>query len=281
MIPSLPRVDYLAIGHITHDVLPEGGYAVGGTAAYAAFTASALGRTVGVCTGAGPDFEPSLFANIASLSCAPSPVTTTFENIYVNGHREQFVYAIALPLTLNHVPDVWLNAPVVHIGPIMGECDITLLEHFARSAFVGVTPQGWLRAGDEHGKVFPKSWSDAEKYLSLASAIVLSVDDVGGDWDLLQTYAQHTHILVVTRGWQGGTVFVDGKATTFPAVPVTEVDPTGAGDIFATTFFIALARGTAPMAAANQAACLAARSVTREGLSSTPGPADVAVCLLK
>ncbi len=280
MAREIPPVDYLTVGHITHDLLPDGGYTIGGTAAYAASTAAALERAVGVLTSAGPDFKPAAFDGVATLLCHPAPATTTFENLYINGHREQFVYSMAQPLCLDHVPLAWRQVPLVHIGPIMGECDVTLIEHFSRKAFVGVTPQGWMRTSDEEGRVFPQVWADAASVLPLASAVVLSIEDVGGDWTLLRSYAAQTSILVVTCGWDGGTLFVEGEAYPFPSVPVVEVEPTGAGDIFATAFFIAMASGAPPMAAANYAACLAARSVTRVGLASTPCPADVAVCPL-
>jgi sugar/nucleoside kinase (ribokinase family) len=62
---------------------------------------------------------------------------------------------------------------------------------------------------------------------------------------------------------------------------VTQVDPTGAGDIFATAFFIAMASGAQPLAATRFAACLAARSVTRVGLASAPRLDEVAMCPLE
>ena len=40
MPDSLSPIDYLVVGHITRDLLPAGRSAVGGTAAYAALTAS-------------------------------------------------------------------------------------------------------------------------------------------------------------------------------------------------------------------------------------------------
>ena len=40
--------DYLLIGHMTRDLLPDGGCAPGGTALYAALTAHRVGRRVGV-----------------------------------------------------------------------------------------------------------------------------------------------------------------------------------------------------------------------------------------
>jgi hypothetical protein len=50
--------DYLLIGHIAHDVTPEGPR-LGGTVSYGAYTALALGLRVGVLTSTRPD-EPLL-----------------------------------------------------------------------------------------------------------------------------------------------------------------------------------------------------------------------------
>lgn len=277
---TAPRVDYLVIGHVTHDILPGGRRVLGGTASYAALTAAALGRAVGMVTSTGADADLSTFNGSISIARHPAADTTTFENVYVNGHREQFVYSFATPLTVATVPSSWQSSPIVHIGPIMHECDPSLAGYFSGKTFVGITPQGWMRASDAQGRVFPQAWKSAEYLLPLASAVVLSVDDIGGDWDLAVRFAQQTPVLVVTCGWDGGTLFLNGKPTTFPAIPVMEVDPTGAGDIFATAFFVAMASGVKPLAATQFAACLAARSVTRVGLASTPQPNEVAGCPL-
>ena len=41
-LPSVEPVDYLVIGHVAHDLTPDG-WRLGGTAAYSALTAQALG----------------------------------------------------------------------------------------------------------------------------------------------------------------------------------------------------------------------------------------------
>jgi hypothetical protein len=48
-ITPLEPVDYLIIGHLTRDLLPSGSR-LGGTAAYSALTARALGLRVGILT---------------------------------------------------------------------------------------------------------------------------------------------------------------------------------------------------------------------------------------
>lgn len=280
MDPDPTPIDYLVIGHITQDILPDGGRVLGGTVSYASLTAAALGRTVGIVTSASEDTNLTPLNTSATLVRRPALTTTTFENVYVNGHREQYVYTPAAPLTPDAIPQSWHKTPVVHLGPIMRECDPSLADHYAGKAFLGITPQGWMRSSDDRGRVFPIAWAEAGHLLPLASAVVLSIEDIGGDWNLATRFAQQTRVLIVTCGWDGGTLFLDGQPTTFPAVPVTQVDPTGAGDIFATAFFIAMASGAHPLPATTFAACLAARSVTRVGLASTPQPDEVAACAL-
>jgi len=280
MDPTLAPIDYLVIGHVTHDILSNGARVLGGTVSYASLTAAALGCAVGIVTSASADADLAPLDTLATLVRRPAPATTTFENVYVNGHREQYVYNFAAPLTPDAVPQPWLKTPIVHLGPIMRECHPGLADYYAGKAFLGLTPQGWMRSSDARGHIFPTAWAEAKHLLPLASAVILSIEDIGGNWDLATHFAQQTRLLVVTCGWDGGTLFIEGQPTTFPAVPVTQVDPTGAGDIFATAFFIALASGTQPLAATRFAACLAARSVTRVGLASAPRPEEVSACHL-
>jgi sugar/nucleoside kinase (ribokinase family) len=114
--------------------------------------------------------------------------------------------------------------------------------------------------------------------LARADGVVLSEEDVGGDQHLLAEYATQTRLLVVTDGVRGCTVYEHGRARRFSAPAVDEVDPTGAGDVFAAAFFVALQRVGDAWTAARFANCVAARSVTRAGLKSTPTPDEIARC---
>ncbi len=158
------------------------------------------------------------------------------------------------------------------------ECDPALVDLF-QADFVGLTPQGWMRRWDEEGRVTPGPWEEANVLLPRASAVVLSEEDIGGDEALAARWAARIRLLVVTRGAQGCTLYLGGQAHHLPAFPASEVDPTGAGDIFAAVFFVRLWLGDTPLRAARLANCIAAASVTRPGLSGTPTPTDIARCL--
>jgi sugar/nucleoside kinase (ribokinase family) len=208
----------------------------------------------------------------------PSESTTTFENRYQDGQRTQVAYSIAEPLAAADLPEVWRAPKIAHVGPILEECLPDLRDAFEPAAFLGVTPQGWMRFRDASGRIHPRVWRDAEAWLSQASAVVLSLDDVGRNWTLIDSYARMTDLLVVTQGWLGGVLFQSGQSSSFSAPTAREIDPTGAGDIFSTCFFSQVAAGCDPRVAVRFASCIAARSVSRRGLAARPRSEEVQVC---
>ena len=271
---------FLTIGHVTRDLLPEGGFAVGGTVSYSARTARAMGCHVGVITSAGEDFSPQEFLPDVQMVCIPASATTTFENRYDQERRVQMVRAVATPLPPSSVPLHWRAARVVHLGPVAQECDPALIELFP-DAFVGITPQGWMRRWDENGRVTAVSWETADAHLPNVDAVVLSEEDVGGDDLLIKRWASLARVLVVTRGAAGCTVYAEGKAEHMQGFPTLEVDTTGAGDVFAAAFFVQLQEGGSVREAARLANCLAAVSVTRTGLASAPTAKEIADCRIQ
>ena len=273
------ELDYLVIGHVTRDLV-DGGSAVGGTASYAARTALALDCRVGVVTSADPEFVLSPALDGVLIARVPALTTTTFENIYTPDGRRQIIHGVADMLTPDMIPSHWRVVPasgVVHVGPVARECDVALTETWG-DGFVGVTPQGWMRRWDEQGNVSGSLWEEPGPWLARADAVVLSDEDVGGDEALVARYAAQSRLLVVTHGVVGCTVYVEGESRSFVAPDVHQVDPTGAGDIFAAAFFVCLQRQGDPWMAARFANCIASNSVMRAGLASTPKPGEVACC---
>jgi sugar/nucleoside kinase (ribokinase family) len=100
--------------------------------------------------------------------------------------------------------------------------------------------------------------------------VVLSPEDLGGEESAIKEIADACPLLVVTDGAHGARVYTDGRMRLIPAPAVVEVDPTGAGDVFAAAFFAALDRGAETMHAARFATLIATQSVTRRGLSGIP-----------
>lgn len=262
---SLAPFEYLVIGHISHDLTPEGPVA-GGTVSFSGRTAQALGCRTAVLTSAGSDFDfASALPGIDVLSVAAEH-TTTFENVYTAAGRIQTIYGLAAPLTAQHVPAAWRQTPIVHLAPLANEVDPQII-HLFEERIVGLTPQGWLRRWDENGRVSACEWPAAADILPQATAVILSEEDLPDEATLAQ-YIQWARLLVLTQGPRGCTVFCEGQSRQIPVTPVTEINPTGAGDIFAAAFLIRLyENGRDPWEAARFANQVAAQSVTQFALA--------------
>ena len=274
----LEPVDYLVIGHVAHDLTPTGPR-LGGTVAYSALTARALGLRVGVVTTSGP--ETSLAAlNDIPVIALESPRSTTFENIYTEHGRVQYLRAQAARIDFAAVPEVWRRASILHLGPIADEVDAVLPDGFSPT-LLGLTPQGWMRQWDSESRVSRKEWTGADTALARANAVVISREDVNGDDELIEHMAHQTRILVVTENAAGAVLYWNGDRRRFRAPEVKEVDATGAGDVFAAAFFIRLFNTRDPWESTRFATLLATCSVTRLGLEGIATPREIEECMLE
>lgn len=277
-IVSPEPVDYLVIGHLTLDQTPSGP-TIGGSAAYAALTARNLGLRTGIVTAWGHEIEPSVLGGIPIVT-AETQHSTTFENLYTTTGRIQHIRHVAPKIDFELVPAAWRQAKIIHLAPVAQEVDPLLPEGF-RPALLGLTPQGWLRAWDAGGLVHPCIWPQSDEALSKAGAAVLGLEDVGGDEELVERMAQRSPLLVVTEGAAGSRLFWRGDSRRFRPPQVAEVDATGAGDIFAASFFVRLLETRDPWEAARFATRMGAISVTRPGLQGVPTKNEVRDCLME
>lgn len=266
-------VDLLLVGHVTADLKPEG-RVLGGTVSYAAKVAQAFGLSVAVVTSAVPD-DPLVKAlgKEVPLVVKPAEVTTTFENVYVGTNRIQTLHARAASLSAADIPPAWRSAPLVHLAPLVDELSDDLYSAFA--APIMLTPQGLMRQWDETGRVTFKRWFRPDLLAHVALA-VFSQQDVAGNVDVIEAFRSAV-TTVVTDGANGGVAYVDGVAHPYAAYPAHEVDPTGAGDVFATSLLIAQYKlGLSFAEALALAAQVAALTVQHAGVY-TPTPDEIRV----
>jgi pfkB family carbohydrate kinase len=270
-------IDYLLLGHVTVDRLDEKRVALGGTATYAAITARNMGARVGVHTSA--SYEPGLVDILRGVLVGrvPAEYTTCFVNDYSSGRRQQTIESVAEKLSYEQILPEWRNPPIVHLGPLCQELETSIVERFPRS-LIGVTPQGWMRAWNEDGLVRAIEWADASRVLRKAAVVVISEDDVA-DTSVIREWASKARMLVVTLGERGCDIYRQGGGEPFHSAafkPATEVDPTGAGDVFAAAFFWHLHRsGGDWKTAADWANCVASFVVEKRGVMGVPKLEDV------
>lgn len=261
---SHEAVDYLVLGHICRDIIP-GGYKMGGTAAYSAVVAQELGCRTAVLTSSSPqDAWDSKLPGIA-ICDVPAEQTTTFENIYLPDGRVQIIHAVAKTLEVDDIPEPWLRAKIVHLGPINREINPAVVFAFSNS-MIGLTPQGWMRRWNDDGHIYARKWEMAREILPLAAATIISDEDLL-DRDMLTEYRSYAPILVLTKGPKGCTVFVGDDVRDFAAPDVEVVELTGAGDSFAAAFFVRLYETAGnPWEAARFANEVAALSIQADGI---------------
>lgn len=275
-------LQFLTLGHVTRDLRPDGSFSLGGTVTFAALAAYRLGLAVGIVSCASADISKELVSALPdiALQIRPTMETTTFVNQYKQGFRTQYLRARADALEVIDVPVLWRDAPIVLLGPLAQEIGPEVVTLFRRrsDAIIAATPQGWLRRWDTDGRVWPTPWERAEQILPLLDVLILSHDDLlpfanGSRQEadaMLHEWSMHVPLLVATDGRHGATLFQHGVVQHFPAYVVQEVDPTGAGDVFAAAFLAALYRHGDAEQAVDFANCVASFSIEREGVQGIP-----------
>ncbi|WP_437753487.1 PfkB family carbohydrate kinase [Sorangium sp. So ce1389] len=276
------RPDILLIGHVTCDLLSadlQGGYRLGGTVSFAAVTVVRLGRAPTVVTRAAPSTDLSGLPAEAEVVVLPSPATTTFANVYTEQGRVQTCHAQALAITASDIDERLRRPRAVLLGPLVGEIGADVAGLFDDGTLVVATPQGWMRRWDETGRVYGKRWENAEGILACLDVLVLSEEDIEHDLSRLEPFFERVPLVVVTESRDGSTLYRraahggSGEVvkTRIPPRPAREVDPTGAGDVFAAAFMIRLQETGDPVEAARFANVTASFGVEHEGMTGIPG----------
>jgi sugar/nucleoside kinase (ribokinase family) len=274
--------NYIAIGHIAKDLLPGGGFAPGGTVTFAALAARNLGAKVAIVTAAPDSLRQLPLYQGIEVRGPETEVATIFENIYRPEGRIQFVRAVAPVIQTSDIPEEWCGpnqgVEIVHLAPIAQECGPGLIDLFP-GAIIGATPQGFMRDwSNETGQVRAIEWEGAAELLPRIAALILSEEDLPAGQagrEMLDKFVRLCPIVACTEGIRGCTIYYKGRAEHVPAYQAREIDPTGAGDVFAAAFLIQLRASADPIAAARFANAAAACSIEQIGPNGVPSLEEV------
>jgi sugar/nucleoside kinase (ribokinase family) len=267
--------EFIVVGHICQDLLPDGSRGLGGSVSYATVTALRMGYQVGVVTSAAPDMDLSPALPGAEIVCMDAAQTTVFENIYHNGQRTQILHQRAKPLTCDDIPTSWRSAPMAYLGSIDQEIEENVFHCFEDDVLLGVMPQGFFRAWDHEGRVQFVEWRPSRAVLERINLLVISELDVPDPHGLAREWGQWINLVVVTQAERGATVYEGGESCHYPARPAEQVDPTGAGDVFAAGFLIRFAETRDACEAAAFANAVASFSIEGPGISGIPPRSEV------
>lgn len=269
--------DFVAVGHVTLDHFGEV-VRPGGAALYAAITAHRQGLSAAILTSHGPDFPLDEVPSQIEVVGVEASTTTAFEHRETKGGRVLRALGAARPLTVADLPEDWRPAPLVLLAPVLQEVDPMLAAVFSDAA-VGAELQGWLRARNGEGTISAAAWASPEATLARLQAIFVSRHDVQGQEAQVTEWVQRVPLAVVTAGAAGAILYVNGDRYEVRPRRTREVDPTGAGDVFAATYLIHYDRHGDAWEAAEAATCAASLSVEGAGWSTVPDAATLTAAL--
>lgn len=264
-------IEFVAVGHLAVDQ-PDGAPMLGGAAAYSALAAYRLGLSTAVITAVGPDFD--LFDPLEGMEvhfhrCGSS---TVFENIYIGNNRRQRLLSRAQNLNeedLTVLGSRLADDAVVIYCPIANEVQMPL-SRLAPGGLCAVAPQGFFRRWSSEGTVYAAPWQNAREKLQNTDLLTFSRDDPPHLESFLRGDAASVPIVAVTESKKGVQVHAGHDTVHAPAIISTSVDPTGAGDVFAAAFLIALREGRPINDAARFACGAASFAVEKRGILGMP-----------
>lgn len=270
------------MGNVAEDLV-NGAWVPGGPSLYASRVAFALGADVTLLTGMTPAFDTSVLEGI-ELQPVAARTLPRYENSYdASGNRAQLLHEIGEPIPTETVarsiaavgPDVVYLAPAFH--ELSALPDIT----FRAASVTGVSVQGPLR--DRRGiQVLPQAnaFAAAAPLLRSGHWAFLSDEDAGSEAKARAFAGQACDLganVIVTGGAEGIDVYRPRRATeSWHAVPARiQVDPTGAGDTFATAFLLRLAESGDEHLAIRFALVASSLAVERSGVQNIPTRGEI------
>jgi len=166
----------------------------------------------------------------------------------------------------------------VLLAPVLDDVDPAIADRFG-DATLAAAGQGWLRVAGRDGDVRSQRWAPPRPLLGRLQGLFVSDEDVLGQEAQMLEWLQRLPVAAVTAGPAGALLYVNGERYEVRPRPAREVDPTGAGDVFAAAFLVGYHLEGDPWQAAALASCAASLSVEGEGWSTVPDRETLAAVL--
>jgi sugar/nucleoside kinase (ribokinase family) len=258
--PASREFDVVHVGNVCRDIDPADprGWRLGGGVAYAALTSARLGHRSAALVGADGiaaragelDLLRTAGVSIQLIPLVQGPV---FENLETPHGRVQTCVEPGELLPVVGLNPAWMAAPAWMLVPVAGETGPGWVAAVPSGARLALGWQGLLRtlvAGEHTGRMAPSRGPLLERadLVGVSRADLAPGTSLGELNEVLRPGAR----LVVTNGAAGGLSLEAGdhgptRELAYAAVPSTQVDPTGAGDVFLAALIAAwLDRGAPP-----------------------------------
>jgi sugar/nucleoside kinase (ribokinase family) len=272
--PELVLIGNLLVDDLVYDDGTTRMGQAGGALLHAAIAATAFGARVGCVSIVGADYPARALSELEARGVSLEGVArlqgpgVRVWLLYEAGARRMIpwlgrpTHADVSPLP-ESFPRAYDGAKGVHVAPMPWE------RQAAVAAAVG--GGGRLVSLDPCEPLDDAGLDRVRAALAHVDVLFVSDDEVAFSEPsraLSSLAVGRTRFVVHRRGREGGVVYAaDGTRMTWSAYPTTEVDPTGAGDVFAAAFMAAWVRGASLRDAVARGA--AAASVAVEGVGAS------------
>ena len=245
MLQKNPKV--LIYGNLTNDrniIKGKSYFTPGGSSFFSAKILSNFDSEVTIVSSYGPDFSKKYLPGVSFIPEIPNvEKTILFRNHYrKNGVRSQEVENFPnaslprgedIPLKVLNESDLLIIAPIINNIPLK---DLEFILNNSPKSLKVLIPQGFFRQVDDNN-IVPAVCGLPTGIISMFDIVVVSEKDFLDIDRLAEKWSKNKTMTIVTRAGNPATVYYQGKKEEYPAFrSVTNVDETGAGDIFAASF---------------------------------------------
>jgi len=250
--------DLVGIGNPVYDMIvtpsvKTDGRVLSGCSTNACLAAKRLGlRKVGIIGCIGMSFAERFRHDMSSYGIetrldSAGGESGGFRLIYdAHGDRTLDVLGVANPIGIKDLPDEYLDAKFFLIGPILGEVDLTLIQHIRSSskAKIFLDPQGLIRTIGKDRRIIHHC--DQQTFRQIARLVDFikpnepESESITGAKDpvqaLMRLHELGSVLPIITLADRGSVLLNKGELYRVPAFPTNAIDPTGAGDVYAGSF---------------------------------------------
>lgn len=267
---------FVSVGHLSFDVnIVDNGtpssHIPGGAAAYSALTAQKHGMTTGIVSSVSDEYPVDLLFTDTDVRVVESEHTATFANYWDSGERTQVLMASGSRISQSSIPEDWTKPDIFFAGPLLHELPTECVNWFDAKLSC-LVPSGWLRRWGHDGAI---THADMLPPFRGKKWDVIAVSETEIELLPEEQLFSLGEIICVTKGERGSRIWNSGEWIQVPTVMAEPVDFTGAGDIWATSFAIAISDGKSIEDAGMYASTASAISIESVGLSGCPSREQV------
>jgi len=272
----LKHPKFLAIGHLSFDVnIVDGGSPSdripGGASAYATLVAIKHGISSGILTSVGDDYPVEEILSGIDVRGPKSEHTSSFANYYDGDNRNQVLIASGSKIFQSEIPVGWTQPNILYVGPLLHELPTDIVNWFEPELSC-LVPSGWLRRWGADG-VITHARALALSQRKKWDVIVVSEAEIANlSIEQLRLFSE---IICVTRGQSGARISKGRDWVDIPAIKSAPIDLTGAGDVWASAFVIALNDGMKIEDAGMYASAASAIGIESIGLLGCPSATEI------